>query len=204
MSGKILLVSGPSGSGKSTLIKKLMKDYEGKVYFSISSTTRNIRNDEQDGVNYFFINEEEFKNDISKGLFLEWAKVHNNYYGTSIKQVKRAFEENKIVILDIDVQGFHLAKEKFSNEITSVFITTPNKQELIKRLSKRGTDSNDVINKRVKNAEEEMSHINEYDYFIINDDFKKAYKGLKSIFKSMKYKINEFNYDKIVQNWINN
>lgn len=144
MSGQILILSGPSGSGKSTLLSKLMKEFDG-IYFSISSTTRSIREGEIAGVSYHYISEDEFKRGIDEGKFLEWAQVHKNYYGTSLEPVEAALKAGKIVIFDIDVQGFHLAQKKYGEIITSVFVTTKNRDELKKRLKLRGTDSDEVI-----------------------------------------------------------
>ncbi|MBR0071397.1 MAG: guanylate kinase, partial [Campylobacter sp.] len=181
MKGQILLISGPSGSGKSTLINRLMKE-EKDIYFSISCTTREIRQGEKDGVDYYFLSVDEFKKGIENGEFLEWALVHKNYYGTSLKPVLKAFSENKVVIFDIDVQGFDIARSKFKDEITSVFITTKNSTELRTRLEKRGTNSQDDIERRLNNAVGEMSHIKDYDFLLINDDLEQTYDKFKSIF----------------------
>lgn len=121
MSGQILILSGPSGSGKSTLLSRALKEIDGLV-FSISSTTRAPRDGEIDGVHYHFVSEDEFKKGIEAGEFLEWANVHKNFYGTSLIQVKKALGEGKIVVFDIDVQGFKLAKEKLAKIITSVLL----------------------------------------------------------------------------------
>lgn len=134
MGGQILIVSGPSGSGKSTLIERLMKE-ENNIYFSISSTTRKIRAGEKNDVNYHYISVSDFEKGIKEGEFLEYAVVHKNYYGTSIKPVLAALEAGKSVIFDIDVQGFDIVRKKFDEEITSVFITTKTKNELEKRLA---------------------------------------------------------------------
>ena len=201
MKGQILVVSGPSGSGKSTLLGRLLKEEKG-LYFSISSTTRAPRDGEKEGVNYYFISEAEFKKGIEKDEFLEWAQVHKNFYGTSLKPVISALEAGKIVIFDIDVQGFHIAREKFKSYITSVFITTVNKNELKKRLISRATDSGENIENRLMNAVGEMEHILEYDYFLINDDLEKSYKGLKSIVRSMRLKSSKIDLHQTIENWI--
>ena len=187
MKGQILIVSGPSGSGKSTLLSRLLKE-EKDLYFSISTTTRAPRQGEAHGVNYYFTDEKEFKKGIDEGEFLEWACVHNNYYGTSLKPVLRALDAGKIAIFDIDVQGFNIAKSKLGGLITSVFITTANKSELNFRLSNRGTDSAQTIQKRLENAVGEMEHILEYDYFLINDDLQSCYENLRGILRSMRLK----------------
>ena len=202
MKGQILIVSGPSGSGKSTLLSRLLKE-ENDLYFSISSTTRAPRQGETEGVNYYFINKDEFKKGIDAGEFLEWAFVHGNYYGTSLKPVLKALEEGKIAIFDIDVQGFNIAKSKFAENITSVFITTASKNELKSRLQNRGTDSAETIEKRLINAVGEMEHILEYDYFLINDDLQNCYENLRGILRSMRLKTSNLDAKEIINKWNN-
>lgn len=202
MKGQILIVSGPSGSGKSTLLSRLLKE-ENDLYFSISSTTRAPRQGETDGVNYYFISEDEFKKGIDADEFLEWACVHGNYYGTSLKPVLKALEEGKIAIFDIDVQGFNIAKSKFAQNITSVFITTASKNELKSRLQNRGTDSAETIEKRLINAVDEMEHILEYDYFLINDDLQNCYENLRGILRSMRLKTSNLDAKEIINKWNN-
>ena len=202
MKGQILIISGPSGSGKSTLLSRLLKE-ENDLYFSISSTTRAPRQGETEGVNYYFINKDEFKKGIDADEFLEWACVHGNYYGTSLKPVLKALEEGKIAIFDIDVQGFNIAKSKFAQNITSVFITTASKNELKSRLQNRGTDSAQTIEKRLINAVGEMEHILEYDYFLINDDLQNCYENLRGILRSMRLKTSNLDAKEIINKWNN-
>lgn len=202
MKGQILIISGPSGSGKSTLLGRLLKE-ENDLYFSISSTTRAPRQGETEGVNYYFINKDEFKKGIDADEFLEWACVHGNYYGTSLKPVLKALEEGKIAIFDIDVQGFNIAKSKFAENITSVFITTASKNELKSRLQNRGTDSAQTIEKRLVNAVGEMEHILEYDYFLINDDLQNCYENLRGILRSMRLKTSNLDAKEIINKWNN-
>ena len=202
MKGQILIISGPSGSGKSTLLNRLLKE-ENDLYFSISSTTRAPRQGETDGVNYYFTSEDEFKKGIDADEFLEWACVHGNYYGTSLKPVLKALKEGKIAIFDIDVQGFNIAKSKFAENITSVFITTASKNELKSRLQNRGTDSAEAIEKRLINAVGEMEHILEYDYFLINDDLQNCYENLRGILRSMRLKTSNLDAKEIINKWNN-
>ena len=200
MKGQILLISGPSGSGKSTLINRLMKE-EKDIYFSISCTTREIRQGEKDGVDYYFLSVDEFKKGIENGEFLEWALVHKNYYGTSLKPVLEAFEDDKIVIFDIDVQGFDIVRGIFPDEITSVFLTTKNSDELRKRLEDRNTNTLDDIARRLENAIGEMSHIKDYDFLLINDDLEQTYDKFKSIFKSLKCRTKYANLSEFIDKW---
>ncbi|AXX91581.1 guanylate kinase [Malaciobacter molluscorum LMG 25693] len=200
--GAILLISGPSGCGKSTLLKEVYKDID-EYYFSISTTTRAPREGEQHGVDYFFVSKEEFEKDIKGGNFLEYANVHENYYGTSLKPVKKALEEGKLVIFDIDVQGHDLVKRTdLAPYVTSVFITTPTLTELENRLNSRATDSKDVIEKRIKNAKIEINSVDKYDYFLINDDLQKASKKLVSIANITKIKSTLFDKNEVINSWM--
>ncbi len=200
MSGIILVVSGPSGSGKSSLLEKILKKYKN-TYFSISSTSRAPRVGEKDGVNYNFISKEKFEKGIQKGEFLEWALVHDNYYGTSLKAIKQAYKKGKIVILDIDVQGHGIVRKKMGDLITSIFITTPNDEILRQRLMDRNTDDLESINKRIINAKEEMQSINEYDYLLVNDDLDEVVKKFKSILKASKYRVANADLKNLVKQW---
>ncbi|MCI6988140.1 MAG: guanylate kinase [Campylobacter sp.] len=200
MKGQFLVVSGPSGSGKSTLISRLLKE-NLDLYFSISCTTRAPRDGEIDGVNYHFVSKDEFKSGIDDGEFLEWALVHDNYYGTSFKKCLNACDDGKIVLFDIDVQGYRAVKDKFSDITTSVFITTSSKSELKSRLFARNTDDKNSILNRLDNATSEMKHINLYDYFLCNDDLNRCYFELNSILESMRHKTQTLNLNKIINNW---
>ncbi|MEJ2501119.1 MAG: guanylate kinase [Campylobacterales bacterium] len=153
--GAILVLSGPSGAGKSSLINKVA-DAIGPYYFSISTTTRPMREGEVDGVHYHFVDEASFKRDIEEEHFLEYAVVHGNYYGTSIKPVKEALAEGKLVIFDIDVQGHDAVQHRMGDLTTSVFITTPSLSELEHRLTSRGTDAQEVIDNRINMAKREI------------------------------------------------
>jgi guanylate kinase len=201
MKGSMLIISGPSGSGKSSLMQELLKQVED-VYFSISTTTRELRDGEEDGVNYHYISKDEFKEDIQDGAFLEWAKVHDNYYGTSLKPILRELHSGKLVMFDIDVQGHKIAREKFGNIITSVFVTTPNQDILKQRLENRGTDSSEVVAKRISNAVSEMTRIREYDYLLVNDDFEKTLKSLVSIALASRHKVTSLDTENFISSWV--
>jgi len=171
--GAILVLSGPSGAGKSTIITAASEEI-GEYYFSISTTTRAPRVGEVDGVDYFFVSKENFEEDIKSGNFLEYAEVHGNYYGTSLKPVRKALSEGKLVIFDIDIQGHRLVRAKMNDITTSAFITPPTLSALEDRLRARCTDDESVIVNRLENAKREIEAVGEYDFTIINDTVKKA------------------------------
>ena len=200
--GAILILSGPSGCGKSTLLKEVYKDISD-YYFSISTTTRAPRIGEVNGVDYFFVTKEEFERDIRNNDFLEYAKVHDNYYGTSLKPIKKALEEGKLVIFDIDVQGHEIVRTKLNSIVTSVFITTPSLNILEQRLNTRNTDSAEIIEKRIKNAKGEVEFFQDYVYLIINNNLETAAKELVCIANIARIKTKLFNKEKIVSNWLN-
>jgi len=198
--GAILLISGPSGCGKSSMLKELYKVIRN-YYFSISTTTRKPRDGEKNGVEYFFVSKDEFEEGIKKNYFLEYAVVHGNYYGTSLKPIMKAINNGKLVIFDIDVQGHKIVREKLNNITTSVFITTPTLNELKNRLISRATDNYTTINKRIQNAKKEMKDIYKYDYFIVNDNLTKASEQLISIAKASQIKTKLFDIEKFTKLW---
>lgn len=200
MNGVVLVLSGPSGAGKSSLIEIIKEDI-GEYYFSISTTTRPKRVGEIEGVHYYFVSEDEFKNDIKDDNFLEYALVHGNYYGTSIKPVKEALQEGKLVLFDIDVQGNTAVNSRLGDITTSVFITPPTLSELEKRLHGRSTDTEDVIAGRVAMAKREIQRISEYDYVIVNDNLNKASESLKLIAKTARLKKSNEEINVFMQHW---
>jgi guanylate kinase len=151
------------------------------VGFSVSHTTRTPRSVEQDGIDYFFVNNDTFENMRQQGLFLEWAEVYGNLYGTSSRAVAEVTEQGLDIILDIDVQGGRQIKEKLGDKGIFVFIAPPSLEELARRLAGRSTESKEIIAVRLQNAREEMKSISQYDYVIINDTIAEAVKILKSI-----------------------
>jgi len=199
-SGAILVLSGPSGAGKSSLIKQIEDDI-GAFYFSISTTTRPQREGEIEGVHYYFVSKEHFENDIEEENFLEYARVHGNYYGTSIKPVKKALKQGKLVIFDIDVQGHDAVQKRLADITTSVFITTPTLCELKMRLNARGTDAQEIIDGRIEMAKREVQRISEYDYLVINDDLDEAAAILINIAKAARMKIPSMKISEFVLNW---
>ena len=198
--GAILILSGPSGCGKSTLLKEIYKNIDN-YYFSISTTTRTPRAGEQDGVDYYFVSKEDFEKDIEEGNFLEWAKVHDNYYGTSLKPIIEALNDGKLVIFDIDVQGHKIVRKKLNSQVTSVFITTPSLSILKDRLYSRNSDSNEIIEKRLNNAKEEIDSFLDYDYLIINDDLHKATKEILAIANIARTKTKLFDKELLLNSW---
>lgn len=198
--GAILVLSGPSGAGKSSLINKVA-DAIGPYYFSISTTTRPMRAGEVDGVHYHFVDEATFKRDIAQEHFLEYAIVHGNYYGTSIKPVKQALAEGKLVIFDIDVQGHDAVQHRMGDITTSAFITTPSLSELKKRLTARATDTQEVIDKRIDMAKREIQRMSEYDFIIINDDLDAAAEVLVSVASAARLKVPTLEINAFVQEW---
>ena len=198
--GVVLVLSGPSGAGKSSLINKISDDI-GDYYFSISTTTRPMRNGEVEGIDYHFVSEEEFQKDIEDDNFLEYALVHGNYYGTSLKPVREALHEGKLVVFDIDVQGNTAVKNRLGDITTSVFITPPTLSELKRRLENRSTDSQEVIDNRIKMAKREIQRMSEYEFLIVNDDLDVAAEVLKQIAKTARIKIPTDRINEFVQNW---
>ncbi len=198
----IVIVSGSSGAGKSTIINGASSQI-GSFYFSISTTTRSPRAGEVNGREYFFVSKEEFEADIKSGSFLEYANVHGNYYGTSLKPVLEALKAKKLVIFDIDVQGHKLAREKLSKITTSVFIMPPSLRELEQRLQARSLDDSDIIKRRVENAKEEIRSIKEYDYIIINSDINRAIEEFVSVCNASRLRLSNEEIDKIVAFWFN-
>ena len=201
MSSAILVLSGPSGAGKSTIIDASSKEI-GEYYFSVSTTTREPRDGEIDGKDYYFVSKEEFEADIKAGNFLEYATVHGNYYGTSLKPVREALENGKLVIFDIDVQGHRLVREAMDDIVVSAFITPPTLSELENRLTSRGSDNMDIINARIKNAKDEIKAIDEYDFVIVNDTIEDAKKAFVAIANAARYKMSNTQSAEFVEKWL--
>ena len=177
--GMIIIVSAPSGAGKTSICDALIKSDKNIVY-SVSSTTRSPRNGEKNGREYFFVNERTFKSMVKKNMFVEWAKVHDHFYGTSKKVLEQTINKGKDILLDIDVQGAVKIKKQYKDALM-IFITTPNLKILKERLIKRNKDSLDVIKTRLENAKKELTYLPKYDYLILNDKLDKSIEQAKSI-----------------------
>lgn len=178
--GQVIVVCAPSGTGKSTLINMLREEFP-TFGFSISYTTREPRGEEQDGREYNFVSRETFIAMRSQGEFCEWAEVHGNLYGTATAPVVKMLDEGKDVLFDIDVQGAKQLKKTFYKG-TFVFLLPPSREELTRRLTGRGTDSEDSIAKRLANAQGEIAEAGFFDYWIVNDDLEQAYQELRAVF----------------------
>ena len=185
--GNLYILSAPSGAGKSSLIAALLeKDMAKKMMVSVSHTTRQPRPGEENGVHYHFVDVAEFELLIEQGAFLEYAKVFGgNYYGTSLPAIEKNLAAGIDVFLDIDWQGAQQIREKVPS-VKSIFILPPSLAELERRLIGRGQDSSDVIAERMSKAMDEISHYNEYDYVIVNDNFEQALADLQSILRAEK------------------
>jgi guanylate kinase len=193
----LIVMSAPSGCGKSTLIDMLLQEYSDIVY-SISCTTREPRGEEEDGLDYHFKTKERFEELIKKNAFIEYAKVHDNYYGTLKGPIEEVLAEGNSMILDIDVQGAAKVRDyvrKLPNNdplkigYVDIFIQPPSMEELRRRLESRGTDAQDVIEKRLRNAEGEMARADEYMFQVTNDDLGIAYKRLCDLIDALSGKM---------------
>ncbi|MGH9549354.1 MAG: guanylate kinase [Terriglobales bacterium] len=188
MSG-VYIISAPSGSGKSTLVDGV-RQIVPSLKFSISYTTRAHRGDEQDGREYFFVSRAEFEEMIRKDEFLEYASVFGNYYGTARRFLREAKEEEKDLLLDIDVQGAAQITSKIP-EAVSIFVLPPNRQELEKRLRTRSLDAEEVIHRRLVTASREIENYEKYDYILVNDRLDESIDALKSILLAERLKRSE-------------
>lgn len=176
----MIVICAPSGTGKSTLLNRLKSEHP-ELQWSVSCTTRAMRPGEFNGVDYHFLAVDDFKSQIEKGWFIEWAKVHSNYYGTSRKFVDEGLRLGKRMLFDLDIQGADAMKSIYGDAAQVIFIEPPSIEELEKRLRARGTDNEKVIQERVENARKELSRKHDYDHLILNDDVERAYKQLKAV-----------------------
>jgi len=188
--GILFIISAPSGAGKTTLCRELIRIVPG-LKLSVSYTTRPRRRGERNNVHYSFISEGQFKRMIKRGEFAEWAVVHGNLYGTSIKRLEKISKEGYDIILDIDTHGAMQLKKRFKNAI-GIFVLPPSMRVLKQRLKGRMSESDEQIKRRLERAREEIPDYRRYDYVVINDDFDRALRELESIIISSRLAISRF------------
>ena len=181
----LIIISAPSGAGKTTLCKALQSQFSD-IKWSVSYTTRNRRKTEKNGIDYKFISNIEFKNLIDISYFAEWEEVHGFYYGTSKISLEDTIKKNEMLLLEMDVKGALAIKKLYPNKTFSIFITPPSIDHLRNRLQKRGTDSKDRINIRLRRFKEEMKYVSRFDFNLLNDEYKLAKNQLMSIILEMK------------------
>ena len=179
-----IIISAPSGSGKTTICKYLQK-LDSSINFSVSCTTRQKRANEIEGKDYFFITNEEFEKKINDAKFIEWEQIHGDfYYGTLKSTLEEAINEDKRILLELDVKGAMSVKKLYPNKSLSIFIEPPSVEVLKLRLEKRGTDNDERIIKRLERLESELSYKSNFDYHVINDDLDQAVNEIMSIIKN--------------------
>ena len=175
--GAIIAISAPSGTGKTTILRRILSDFP-EIVFSVSATTRKRRKNEIEGVDYFFISEEEFKKKIHNNEFVEWELFYDYYYGTFRNFIENCINNGKSVILEVDVHGAVEIKRIYRDAIL-IYIAPPSLEELRIRLKKRQTENEEDLKKRIERAKMELSHKDKFDYFIINNDLNTAYYEIK-------------------------
>ena len=188
--GLLLVVSGPSGAGKGTICKALLNKND-QIKLSVSATTRKPRNGEVHGVNYFFIEKEEFTKMIENGEFLEYAQIYDNFYGTPKAAIIECLEKGQDVILEIEMQGARQIKEVYPEGVF-IFVLPPSLEELKSRIVGRGTETQEEIEKRFSCAFEEINQIVNYDYFIVNEDIEKSVNDVEAIISAEKNKVTRY------------
>ena len=182
--GKLIIFSAPSGSGKTTIVRQLLQIFP-QFEFSISATSRQPRGQEQNGVDYFFLSNEEFRQKVAEDAFVEWEEVYNGTcYGTLKSEMQRIWQKGNVIIFDVDVMGGINLKRIFGESACSIFIMPPSVEELERRLRGRGTDAEEVIAKRIAKAEFELSKSSEFDHTVINDVLDDAVKEATEIIES--------------------
>lgn len=182
--GVLIVLSGPSGAGKGTICQELLRS-NPELNYSISATTRQPRVGEQNGVNYWFVSRAEFQKMIDNDELLEWAEVYGNFYGTPCQHIKELLNKGKDVVLEIDTQGATQIKKKFPQGVC-IYIVPPSLDELANRIYKRGTDSMETIKTRLNSANEELTHVHNYHYIVVNDEVELATKKVAAIITAEK------------------
>jgi len=179
---KLIILTGPSGVGKGTVVKEILRK-EKNLWLSISATTREPREGEKDGENYYFLNQENFKEMIAQNLLLEWAQFAGNYYGTPLSSVKDKIKKGFTVLLEIEVEGARQIKNRFPNSRT-IFLLPPDKEELERRIRNRGTEKEEAIKKRLSRANFEISVSNEFDFALINHNVNETAKRIINLIET--------------------
>ncbi len=179
---KLIILTGPSGVGKGTVVKEILGK-DKNIWLSISATTREPREGEKEGVNYYFLSREKFKEMIEQKLFLEWAQFAGNYYGTPLSSVNEKIKKGFTVLLEIEVEGAKQIKEKFPNSL-SIFLLPPNKAELERRIRNRGTEKEEAIKKRLSRASYEISASNQFDFALTNHDVNETAKRIIKVIQT--------------------
>lgn len=188
MTGKLIIISSPSGGGKGTLIREV-RAMMPELGFSVSHTTRPIRQGEEEGREYFFVTRDEFEKRIADGDFIEYANVHGNLYGTSLTESQKAASSGKDLIVEIDVQGAVQIMEKLDGQVISIFILPPSFEVLSTRLTARGTESGEQLKTRLNNAFNEVLQYSKFDYIVINEDLATASQQIVSIITAERQKL---------------
>ena len=186
---RLFIISGPSAVGKGTIVKRILKS-DGKVHLSVSATTRNPREGEEEGVSYYCMSDEQFVKAVGEGGFLEHASVHGHYYGTPKAPVMSQLKAGRDVILEIDVQGAMQVKESYPDGVF-IFILPPSVDALRSRIMHRGTESEEDIQVRLGAAQREMEYLEHYDYYVVNDDLEKAVDSVKKIMAAEHWKVTD-------------
>lgn len=197
--GTLFVISGPSGVGKGTIVKEILDRREGGAVVSVSATTRPPRVGEIDGVSYYFTTVDDFRKRIDEDGFIEYAEVHENFYGTPKGPVEAQLAEGRDVILEIDVQGAMKVK-KYSDDAVCIFILPPSMKILRARLEGRATDSQDVIEVRMANAMGEIEYLDRYDYGVVNDDLETAVQDVMNIMAAARFRVDS-NVNSIIEHY---
>jgi len=185
--GILVIISSPSGAGKTTLSRRLLAEFPGRLSFSVSYTTRQPRANETDGVDYHFVDDATFERMVEADAFAEWAEVHGNRYGTSRAAVERALVSGHDMVFDVDYQGGRSLSDKWPDDSLLIFILPPDLPTLESRLRRRATDSEEVIQRRLRKAIEELGYHTQYEHLVVNDDLDTAYDNLRAIYLVRRY-----------------
>ena len=188
MTGLLIFLASPSGGGKTTIIHELLKRFPDEFAYSVSSTTREPRPGEIDGRDYHFLSEEEFRRKIERGEFLEWEHVHDYLYGTDKLKIEELLAKGKKVLLDLDVKGTLNVSKKYPHQSITIFIVPPSKDELLNRLKKRGTDSEQEIERRLERYKMEMEYAKYFQHVVVNDDLSQAVNRVLQIIRDFEKK----------------